>query len=84
MTADLAPFNGENGRPLYVGVNGKVFDVTEGADFYGAGGPYHAFTGRDATVMLGKMEASPEGPDLSTPVRELHEMERDTLYGWVS
>jgi predicted heme/steroid binding protein len=36
-------------KPIYVAINGTVFDVSEGRSFYGLGGHYHHFAGRDAT-----------------------------------
>jgi membrane-associated progesterone receptor component len=43
--------NQPDGRVL-VAVNGNVFDVTRGKKFYGPGGPYAAFGGRDASRGL--------------------------------
>jgi membrane-associated progesterone receptor component len=34
-TKAMASHNGE--KPIYMGVNGLIFDVTDGADFYGPG-----------------------------------------------
>ncbi len=34
---------------ICMGVGGFVFDVTAGAEFYGAGAPYALFAGRDST-----------------------------------
>jgi len=45
----LLPFNGAEGRSLYVAARGRVFDVTSKAGFYGPGSAYHVFTGRDAS-----------------------------------
>ncbi|KAK9459379.1 cytochrome b5-like heme/steroid binding domain-containing protein [Lipomyces oligophaga] len=35
--------------PIYVAINGSVFDVSQNAATYGPGGPYNIFAGRDAT-----------------------------------
>merc|ERR1712122_192133 len=37
---------------ICVAVNGKIFDVTKGKRFYGPGGPYSGFAGRDASRGL--------------------------------
>jgi len=31
----LLPYNGEDGKPVYLAVRGRVFDVTPGKNFYG-------------------------------------------------
>jgi len=52
--AELREYDGlrrDDGRIL-VGVLGKVFDMSAGATFYGPGGPYSVFAGRDASRAL--------------------------------
>jgi hypothetical protein len=40
--SDLAQYNGEDqNRPIYVGIDGEVFDVTSSKRMYGPGGAYH-------------------------------------------
>ncbi|MCJ1302574.1 hypothetical protein MMC08_005378 [Hypocenomyce scalaris] len=39
---------------IYMAIRGKVYDVTAGRRFYGPGGPYNTFGGRDATVALAR------------------------------
>jgi predicted heme/steroid binding protein len=46
----LALFNGTDPKlPIYLSINGTVFDVSEGRHTYGPGGSYNVFAGRDAT-----------------------------------
>ncbi|GAA5993754.1 hypothetical protein JCM5350_008223 [Sporobolomyces pararoseus] len=52
---ELSKYNGINtndddskGLPIYLAIDGDVYDVTEGRESYGPGGAYHIFAGRDA------------------------------------
>lgn len=36
-------------KPIYLGINGTIFDVSASPAFYGPGGHYHHFVGKDAT-----------------------------------
>lgn len=48
--AELARFDGtDTSLPIYLAVNGTIFDVSAGAHTYGPGGSYHAFAGHDAS-----------------------------------
>ncbi|XP_013161769.1 PREDICTED: membrane-associated progesterone receptor component 1-like [Papilio xuthus] len=60
-TAELKKYDGTgpDGRVL-LAVNGVIFDVTRGKRFYGPGGPYSAFAGRDATRGLATGSVSAE------------------------
>lgn len=54
--AELAEFDGRDpAKPLLLGIRGRVYDVTRGRDFYGPGGPYGTFAGKDCTRALAKM-----------------------------
>lgn len=47
---ELARHDGRNpDLPLWIAVNGTVFDVSSGRRMYGPGGSYSVFAGRDAT-----------------------------------
>ncbi|KAL3448677.1 cytochrome b5-like heme/steroid binding domain-containing protein [Aspergillus insuetus] len=48
--AELSLHDGTNpSLPIYVAVNGTIFDVSANPGMYGPGGSYHFFAGRDAT-----------------------------------
>ncbi|KAI1477645.1 cytochrome b5 [Daldinia eschscholtzii] len=83
----LLHFNGENGKPVYLAVRGRVFDVTSGRNFYGPGGPYENFAGRDATRGLAYHSFDEEmlTKDLDGPLDKLEGFgpeEWDSLQGW--
>lgn len=46
----LLAFDGSDpAKPIYLAINGKIFDVSAGGHTYGPGGSYSVFAGRDAT-----------------------------------
>ena len=51
--ADLTRYNGDDATlPIYVGLDGYVYDVTPGKEFYAPGGAYHSIAGTDASSEL--------------------------------
>lgn len=83
----LLPFNGEDGGPVYFAVRGKVFDVSRGRNFYGPGGPYSNFAGRDASrgLACGSFDEDMLTKDLDGPLDTLSDLGRDemeALQGW--
>lgn len=50
----LVKYNGADHPKIFIAVRGKVYDVTQGKAFYGPGGPYANFGGRDALRGLAK------------------------------
>ncbi|KFY28151.1 hypothetical protein V493_03077 [Pseudogymnoascus sp. VKM F-4281 (FW-2241)] len=83
----LLPNNGANGAPVYLAVRGRVFDVTSGRQFYGPGGPYENFAGRDASRGLahGSFDEDMLTSDLDGPLdtlSDLNDEQKEALNGW--
>ncbi|KEZ46814.1 Uncharacterized protein SAPIO_CDS0119 [Scedosporium apiospermum] len=79
--------NGRDGKPILLGIRGRVFDVSRKPHFYGPGGPYENFAGRDATQGLAKGSFDKEmlTEDLTAPLYDpeaLNAEEREALMGW--
>ncbi|OJJ51511.1 hypothetical protein ASPZODRAFT_148809 [Penicilliopsis zonata CBS 506.65] len=77
----LLPFDGNDERPVYIAVRGRVFDVTPGRNFYGPGGPYANFAGRDASRGLACQSFDEEmlTKDLKGPLDELKDLDEEQL-----
>eukprot|EP01138_Halocafeteria_seosinensis_P016404 gb/GECG01016735.1/.p1 GENE.gb/GECG01016735.1/~~gb/GECG01016735.1/.p1 ORF type:complete len:178 (+),score=25.74 gb/GECG01016735.1/:1-534(+) len=80
--AELEQYTGQGEKSIYIGVSGNVFDMSESTGFYGPGGPYHCFAGRDATIGLATMELDPSKWDQRS-WSDLSQGEKDTLDDWV-
>ncbi|KIJ50391.1 hypothetical protein M422DRAFT_159829 [Sphaerobolus stellatus SS14] len=82
-TEQLKQFDGRTeDTPIYVAIKGTVFDVSHKRDTYGPGRSYHAFTGKDASVALGKSTLKDE--DLSADYSTLDEAQLKVLNEWYS
>eukprot|EP00931_Biecheleriopsis_adriatica_P089899 TRINITY_DN63971_c0_g1_i1.p1 TRINITY_DN63971_c0_g1~~TRINITY_DN63971_c0_g1_i1.p1 ORF type:complete len:186 (+),score=35.62 TRINITY_DN63971_c0_g1_i1:37-558(+) len=76
---ELRPYDGQDPeKPILIGVDGDVFNVWRGRNFYGAEGPYNEFAGKDATRLLAKQIIEPEEDD----GEPLTAMERENLENW--
>ncbi|XP_046978608.1 membrane-associated progesterone receptor component 1 [Vanessa cardui] len=80
--AELRQYDGTqaDGRVL-VAVNGWIFDVTRGRRFYGPGGPYAVFGGKDASRGLATFSVTStdkEYDDLS----DLNSMQMESVKEW--
>ncbi|CAB4265893.1 unnamed protein product [Prunus armeniaca] len=77
----LIQYNGTDpSKPIYVALKGRVFDVTDGKSFYGPGGPYAMFAGKDASRALAKMTKNEE--DITASLDGLSEKEIGVLTDW--
>lgn len=77
----LRGFDGSDpSKPIYVAIRGTVYDVTSGGSFYGPGGPYVVFAGREASRALAKMSKSED--DVNGVLAGLSEKEMGVLQDW--
>lgn len=73
---------GENGRIL-IAANGKIFDVTRGKRFYGPGGPYGLFAGRDASRALATFSMSEDSfRNEYDDLTDLSSMQMESVREW--
>ncbi|KAL7560651.1 hypothetical protein ACA910_001335 [Epithemia clementina (nom. ined.)] len=72
----------EKDKPVYLSVNGYVFDVSEGRDFYGPDGPYEKFAGRECGIALAKMSFDEEHLDNVEGCASLNLGEKNQLNEW--
>lgn len=51
--SDLQQYDGTNpNKPILIGLNGYVYDVSTGKDYYKEGGSYHFLAGKDSSKEL--------------------------------
>jgi len=79
----LRSFDGTNGNPIYIAVQGKVYDMSSKPGFYGPNGAYHIFAGRDASRALAKGSLDLQDVENSS-IADLDPMEIETLGEWVA
>jgi membrane-associated progesterone receptor component len=80
--SELAGYDGSDpSKPLLIGIRGYVYDVTRGRDFYGPGGPYGMFAGKDCTRALAKVSFDEELFTGDIEGLELDEL--DKLEEWI-
>lgn len=76
----LAKFNGTDDPKIFISVRGTVYNVTQGASFYGPGGPYENFAGRDASRGLGKNSFDLENiTPLDQPLDDLKDLTKEEV-----
>uniref|UniRef100_A0A7S1ZS28 Cytochrome b5 heme-binding domain-containing protein n=1 Tax=Trieres chinensis TaxID=1514140 RepID=A0A7S1ZS28_TRICV len=69
--------------PIYLAAKGKVYDMSfGGVSFYGKGGAYNCFAGKDASRALAKMSLDPADTE-NTSTSDLSEKEIKVLNDWV-
>mmetsp|Transcript_16362 Transcript_16362/g.24534 ORF Transcript_16362/g.24534 Transcript_16362/m.24534 type:complete len:287 (-) Transcript_16362:160-1020(-) len=70
-------------KPVYLALNGLVFDVSDGRNFYGEGGPYEQFAGHECGVALAKMSFETSHLDDIAGCKDLSYVEKEELEGWI-
>ena len=77
---EVALFDGKGPQdePILTVIDGLVYDLQKGREFYGPGGPYHPFVGRDCSRLLAKNQVS----DKSDTGAPLTEAELEQLEKW--
>lgn len=70
-------------KPVYLSLGGVVFDVSKGRDFYGPGGPYEIFAGRECGVALAKMSFDESLLDDVGACESLGVGDKNELDGWL-
>ncbi|VAH16981.1 unnamed protein product [Triticum turgidum subsp. durum] len=86
ITADeLRQYDGSDPeKPLLMAIKGQIYDVSQSSAsarmFYGPGGPYALFAGKDASRALAKMSFEPQ--DLTGDVSGLGPFELSALQDW--
>ncbi|KAI7751799.1 hypothetical protein M8C21_033715 [Ambrosia artemisiifolia] len=78
---DLKAYDGNDSqKPLLMAIKGQIYDVSQSRMFYGPGGPYALFAGKDASRALAKM--SFDEKDLNGDLTGLGAFELDALQDW--
>jgi len=67
-------------KPLLMAIKGQIYDVSQSRMFYGPGGAYALFAGKEASRALAKM--SFEQQDLNGDISDLTPMELGSLNDW--
>ncbi|TVU32095.1 hypothetical protein EJB05_23813 [Eragrostis curvula] len=67
-------------KPLLMAIKGQIYDVSQSRMFYGPGGAYELFAGKDASRALAKMSFEPQ--DLTGDISGLTPFELSSLNDW--
>ncbi|CAJ0941425.1 unnamed protein product, partial [Mesorhabditis belari] len=78
---ELLKYNGTTDPHIFFALNGTIFDVTRGANFYGPDGPYGALAGHDATRSLATMDTKAVKTEWDN-CDDLTPSERDSANEW--
>ncbi|CAN0911859.1 Membrane steroid-binding protein 2 [Linum grandiflorum] len=78
---ELRAYDGSDpSKPLLMAIKGQIYDVSRSRMFYGPGGPYGIFAGREAARALALLSFDPQ--DLTADLEGLSESELEVLQDW--
>ena len=81
MEEELIKYNGyDSSKRIYMEIKQRVFDVSNGKNFYGPCGSYAMFAGRDASRALANMFKNEE--DICASLDRLAEKDIGVLEDW--
>ncbi|XP_061351056.1 membrane steroid-binding protein 2-like [Gastrolobium bilobum] len=78
---ELRSYNGSDpDKPLLMAIKGQIYDVSTARNFYGPGGPYAMFAGKECSRALALLSFKPE--DINGNLEGLGEGELTILEDW--
>lgn len=78
---ELRAYSGSDSeKPLLMAIKGQIYDVSTSKMFYGPGGSYAMFAGRDASRALALLSFKPE--DINGNLEGLSDAELEILQDW--
>nr|GLL47551.1 membrane steroid-binding protein 1-like isoform X1 [Ipomoea trifida] len=78
---ELLAYNGSDPKkPLLMAIKRQIYDVSSSRMFYGPGGPYAMFTGKDASRALAQLSFDPR--EINGNLEGLSEDELEILLDW--
>ncbi|KAL2335153.1 hypothetical protein Fmac_016366 [Flemingia macrophylla] len=78
---ELRSYDGSDpDKPLLIAIKGQIYDVSSGRNFYGPGGPYAMFAGKECSRALALLSFKPE--DINGNLEGLEESELTILDDW--
>ncbi|CAK8533070.1 unnamed protein product [Lathyrus sativus] len=79
--SELRLYNGsDKSKPILISVRGQIYDVSEGRNFYGPGGSYTMFAGKECSRALALLSFKPQ--DINGNLEGLAESELTILEDW--
>ncbi|KAL5079358.1 hypothetical protein RYX36_007779 [Vicia faba] len=78
---ELRLYNGsDKSKPILISVKGQIYDVSEGRNFYGPGGSYTMFAGKECSRALALLSFKPQ--DINGNLQGLDESDLTILQDW--